>query len=60
MSALRMCDLGHVSRAGLYRFDPKAEKPDDDLDLRDDIQRIALEFPYYGRPRITAELKRRG
>ena len=60
MSALRMCDLGHVSRAGLYRFDPKAEKPDDDLDLRDDMQRIALEFPYYGRPRITAELKRRG
>jgi putative transposase len=60
MTARRMCDLGHVSRAGLYRFDPKAEKPDDDLDLRDDIQRIALEFPYYGRPRITAELKRRG
>ena len=60
MSALRMCDLAHVSRTGLYRFDPKAEKPDDDLDLRDEIQRIALEFPYYGRPRITAELKRRG
>jgi putative transposase len=60
MSALRMCDLGHVSRAGLYRYDPKAETPDDDLDLRDDIQKIALEFPYYGRPRITAELKRRG
>jgi putative transposase len=55
-----MCDLGHVSRAGLYRFDPNAERPDEDLELRDDIQRIALEFPYYGRPRITAELKRRG
>jgi transposase InsO family protein len=49
-----------VSRAGLYRYDPMAETPDDDLDLRDDIQRIALEYPYYGRPRITAELKRRG
>jgi putative transposase len=60
MSALRMCDLGHVSRAGLYRFDPKAETADADLDLRDEIQRIALEFPCYGRPRITAELKRRG
>ena len=42
MTARRMCDLGHVSRAGLYRFDPKAEKPDDDLDLRDDIQRIEI------------------
>ena len=60
MTVLRMCDLSHVSRAGFYRHDPKAEAPEDDLDLRDDIQRIALEFPYYGRPRITAELKRRG
>jgi putative transposase len=60
MTALRMCELGQVSRAGLYRFEPEAERPDEDLDLRDEIQRIALEFPCYGRPRITAELKRRG
>ena len=55
-----MCKLSKVGRAGLYRFDPKAEHPDRDVDLRDIIQRIALEFPCYGRPRITAELKRRG
>ena len=30
------------------------------MELRDAIQRIALEFPSYGRPRITAELHRRG
>jgi putative transposase len=60
MTVLRMCDLGHVSRAGLYRYDSQAEAAEDDLDLRDEIQQIALEFPYYGRPRITAELKRRG
>jgi putative transposase len=60
MTTLRMCGLGQVSRAGLYRFEPGIEQPDEDLDLRDDIQRIALEFPCYGRPRITAELKRRG
>jgi putative transposase len=30
------------------------------MDLRDAIQRIALEMPGYGRPRITAELRRRG
>jgi len=30
------------------------------VDLRDAIQRIALEFPSYGRPRITQELRRRG
>jgi putative transposase len=60
MTALRMCDLGHISRAGLYRFDPDQQNRDEELDLRDAIQRIALEFPCYGRPRITAELRRRG
>jgi putative transposase len=60
MTIERMCELGQVSRAGLYRFEPEDHDPDKDLDLRDEIQRIALEFPCYGRPRITAELKRRG
>jgi putative transposase len=60
MTAQRMCELGQVSRAGFYRFDGEREHLDQDLDLRDEIQRIALEFPCYGRPRITAELKRLG
>jgi transposase InsO family protein len=60
MTALRMCELAHVSRAGLYRCAPEGEQADRDLDLRDEIQRIALEFPCYGRPRITCELRRRG
>jgi putative transposase len=60
MTVKRMCVLGGLSRAGFYRFDPEMEAPDPDLDLRDEIQRVALEFPSYGRPRITAELKRRG
>jgi putative transposase len=60
MTVRRMCDLGHVSRAGLYRYDATTQAPADDLDLRDEMQKIALEFPYYGRPRIHAELKRRG
>jgi len=60
MTITRMCELGRVSRAGLYRFDPNREQSDADLDLRNEIQKIALEFPCYGRPRITEELKRRG
>jgi transposase InsO family protein len=60
MTVARMCQLGKVSRAGLYRFDPEKQPFEADPDLRDAIQRIALEFPCYGRPRITAELKRRG
>ncbi len=53
--------LGRVSRASFYRFDGNAHPSHDaDMDLRDAIQRIALEWPAYGRPRITAELRRRG
>jgi putative transposase len=60
MTVVRMCELGHVSRAGLYRFDPQTERVQFDMDLRDAIQRIALQNPAYGRPRITAELRRQG
>jgi putative transposase len=57
----RMVELGQVSRSGFYRFDDGAKSgKDPDMDLRDAIQRIALEWPSYGRPRITAELRRRG
>jgi putative transposase len=60
----RLCELALVHRAGYYRWreaaadaDPQTDR---DVDLRDEIQRIALEYPSYGWPRITAELKRRG
>lgn len=56
-----MVELGRVSRSGYYRFDEDARVgADPDMDLRDAIQRIALEWPSYGRPRITRELRRRG
>jgi putative transposase len=57
----RMVELTQVSRASFYRFDKPAEAgPDPDMDLRDTIQRIALQWPSYGWRRITAELQRRG
>jgi len=56
-----MMELGGVSRRSFYRFRARPEPgPDRDMDLRDAIQRIALEWPSYGRARITQELKRRG
>ena len=56
-----MAELGRVSRSGFYRYDAnRAAGPDPDMDLRDAIQRIAVEWPSYGRPRITEELRRRG
>jgi putative transposase len=56
----RMVKLGRVSRSGFYRFQTAKPSPDRDMDLRDAMQRIALEWPSYGRPRITEELRRRG
>jgi len=57
----RMVELGGVSRSGFYRFDKGGPpRPDGDMELRDAIHRIALEWPSYGRPRITAELRRQG
>jgi putative transposase len=56
-----LVELGRVSRSGFYRsHEDEQAKPDPDMDLREAIQRIALEWPSYGRPRITAELRRRG
>ena len=61
LSIKRMVKLGGISRASYYRSggEPAAESKAD-MDLRDAIQRIALEWPAYGRPRITAELRRQG
>jgi transposase InsO family protein len=57
----RMLELGRVSRSSFYRFDPEPKpSADRDMELRDAIQRMALEWPCYGRPRITAELRRQG
>jgi putative transposase len=61
LTVKRMVEMAQVSRASFYRFDNETESgPDPDMDLRDSIQRIALEWPSYGWRRITAELRRRG
>jgi hypothetical protein len=60
MTLAQMCQVAAVSRAGWYRRGHAAPQSDRDIDLRDDIQKIALEMPSYGRRRITEELRRRG
>ena len=60
MRVVRMCEVAGFSRAGYYRFlDPVKPAPAD-MDLRDEMQKIALEWPSYGSRRITEELKARG
>lgn len=58
LSISRMCETLAVSRSAFYRDLRSIEQGE--ADLRDLIQRIALEFSSYGYRRITQELGRRG
>jgi transposase InsO family protein len=60
MTIGRMIQLAGISRSAFYRFDPEPRPAVRDVDLREAIHKIALRHPCYGRPRITAELKRQG
>jgi transposase InsO family protein len=60
LSVARMCESLSVSRSDYYRWQGRILEAEDDLELRDEIQRIALEMSAYGYRRMTAELRRRG
>ncbi len=56
----RMCRLAEVSRAGYYRHWRASAPRQEEMGLRDAIQRLALLDRHYGYRRITAELGRQG
>jgi putative transposase len=60
VSERALCRLFSVSRSWYYRKPSVEQKVGKDLDLRDAIERIVLEFPGYGYRRVVAELHRRG
>jgi putative transposase len=56
----RMCQLARVSRAGYYRHLAEKEPEKEDMEVRDAIQKVALEHRRrYGYRRISVELRRR-
>ena len=55
-----MCRAAAVSRAGYYRFIEPVKENAEEMELRDAIQKIAVEMPAYGYRRITAALRRAG
>jgi transposase InsO family protein len=55
-----MCQITGVSRASYYREWEKTAGPEADMDLRDQIQKIALRYRRYGRRRVTEQLRRQG
>lgn len=56
----RLCQTAGVCRAGYYRFLLRPRRPEADMELRSQIQRIALRWPAYGYRRVQAELQRQG
>jgi transposase InsO family protein len=49
-----------LNRAGFYRWRAPRPATPVEMEIRDEMQKIALESPAYGYRRITAELQRRG
>ena len=64
ISVQRATQLLGVSRCGFYKWlkQPEEEQvnPRNDMDVRNDIQKISVEFSGYGYRQITVELRRRG
>jgi len=55
-----LCQMTGISRASYYRWRVPLPSIPVEMELRDAMQQIALEFPAYGYRRITMELNRRG
>jgi len=60
ISVSGMCQRLGLSRTSYYRWLGPAPNADRDMELRDRIQRIALEWPSYGYRRVCAQLQREG
>ena len=60
MSIERLCELMNVSRSWYYARPSVQQRAHKNVELRDAIERIVLEFPGYGYRRVTAALRREG
>jgi putative transposase len=60
LSVERLCELFSVSRSWYYERSRQPESDAQEIALRDQIERIILEFSGYGYRRVTHALKRQG
>jgi transposase InsO family protein len=60
VSIKELCSLFSVSRSWYYERPTPQQRAHRDVELRDAIERIVLEFPGYGYRRVTAALRRQG
>ena len=56
---IALCAMTGLNRAGFYRWRWPRQGIPVEMELRDEMQKIALESPSYGYRRVTAELRRR-
>ena len=56
----QLCETLQVSRSWYYEKQTRVEEDEADVELRDTIERIILDFPGYGYRRVTHALKRAG
>jgi putative transposase len=55
-----LCQMTGLSRAGFYRWRLPRPAAPVEMEIRDQMQKVALESPAYGYRRITSELQQRG
>lgn len=60
ISIEHLCELLEVNRSWYYEHSSQADPDPQDIALRDEIERIILDFSGYGYRRVTHELARRG
>lgn len=63
VSVNRAAELLEVSRSGFYKWFQRSIRPDSgpnlEIQIREEIQNIVIEFPGYGYRRVTIELQNR-
>ena len=60
VSIKELCELFSVSRSWYYECPTPHQRAQRDVELRDAIERIVLQFPGYGYRRVTVALRREG
>jgi putative transposase len=55
-----LCQMTGLSRAGFYRWRAPRPAAPVEMEIRDQMQKVALESPAYGYRRITSELQQHG
>jgi len=55
-----LCQMTGLNRAGFYRWRVPRQATPVEMELRDQMQKVALEWPAYGYRRITSELQQHG